>query len=62
MGFLYGRYYSIHVKYFDCLVNFIFVPRFDVHLDVPLGIKGIVAAIYEPPQVLEFLDIDRNYF
>nr|CAG4650962.1 EOG090X05T8 [Simocephalus serrulatus]SVE94224.1 EOG090X05T8 [Simocephalus serrulatus] len=24
--------------------------RFDVHLDVPLGIKGIVAAIYEPPQ------------
>lgn len=25
--------------------------RFDIHLDVPLGIKGIVAAIYEPPQV-----------
>nr|CAG4641682.1 EOG090X05T8 [Eurycercus lamellatus] len=24
--------------------------RFDVHLDVPLGIKGIAAAIYEPPQ------------
>ncbi|EFX75107.1 hypothetical protein DAPPUDRAFT_306878 [Daphnia pulex] len=24
--------------------------RFDIHLDVPLGIKGIVAAIYEPPQ------------
>ena len=27
--------------------------RFDIHLDVPLGIKGIVAAIYEPPQVRE---------
>lgn len=24
--------------------------KFDVHLDVPLGIKGTVAAIYEPPQ------------
>lgn len=53
-------FHSYKVLY--CLVNFLSVTRFDVHLDVPLGIKGIVAAIYEPPQVLEHLDIGQNYF
>lgn len=34
--------------------------RYEIHPDIPLGIRAVVAAIYEPPQVNKIIILKLN--